>query len=207
MKKRFQLISLFCNSQLLDVLRANWPLVLGICLIMIAETGLTLLLPWPIRSMVDHVINHPDLRMNLTQDGLFTFILKSIRDIFIHPNFYFIFEGIGLLLFIYISNSALIYFENVSLARLGQRAILRLRENLFSHLINLPQDFFEKTKTGDLTSRIAQDTADVQDILESIITVLIRSLPTVIGIIVVSFMMDRIYSLTFFDYYSHSFSG
>ncbi|MEM5789686.1 MAG: ABC transporter ATP-binding protein, partial [Syntrophobacteraceae bacterium] len=61
----------------------------------------------------------------------------------------------------------------------------------------LPHSFFEKSRTGDLTSRIAKDPADIQDILESMITVFIRSIPTILGILFVSFMLDWIYSLTF----------
>ncbi|MDP1990436.1 MAG: ABC transporter ATP-binding protein, partial [Syntrophales bacterium] len=56
---------------------------------------------------------------------------------------------------------------------------------------------FEKAQTGDLTSRISKDTVDTQDILESFITIFIRSVPTVIGILIVSFTIDWIYAMTF----------
>jgi ATP-binding cassette subfamily B protein len=75
--------------------------------------------------------------------------------------------------------------------------VLQIRKNLFTQMITLPQSFFEKAKTGDLTSRISKDTADTQDILESFITIFVRSVPTVIGILIVSFSMDWIYALTF----------
>jgi ATP-binding cassette subfamily B protein len=98
---------------------------------------------------------------------------------------------------IYLSNSILLYLQNVSLAKLGQQVVLRIRENLFSQLISLPASFFEQRKTGDLTSRISKDTAEVQDLLESILTISVRSLPTVMGILIVSFVLDWIYALTF----------
>jgi ABC-type multidrug transport system fused ATPase/permease subunit len=87
-------------------------------------------------------------------------------------------------------NSILVYFQNISLSQLGQKVVLQIRKNLFTQMITLPQSFFEKAQTGDLTSRISKDTADTQDILESFITIFVRSVPTVIGILIVSFTID-----------------
>lgn len=186
------------TSQLYLALKAQWPWVLAVSLSLILQTGLTLVQPWPIRSMIDHVIKNPDQgHKSAAGDSLFQFIVSSAEG-FIHSGqFEFLYDGIGLLLIFLVSNAVLLYLQNLSLARLGQEVVLYIRENLFSQLISFPHSFFEKARTGDLTSRISKDTADVQDILESLLTIFVRSIPTIIGILVVSFALDWIYATTF----------
>ena len=120
-----------------------------------------------------------------------------MKGFFYSQDFDFLYKGVGILLAIHLINSILLYFQNISLSRLGQQVVLHIRKNLFAQMMTLPQSFFEKAQTGDLTSRISKDTADTQDILESFITIFVRSVPTVIGILIVSFTIDWIYALTF----------
>ena len=116
---------------------------------------------------------------------------------FYSQDFDFLYKGTGILLAIYLINPILLYFQSIFLSRLGQQVVLHIRKNLFAQMIALPHSFFEKAQTGDLTSRISKDTADTQDILESFITIFVRSVPTMVGILIVSFSIDWIYALTF----------
>jgi ATP-binding cassette subfamily B protein len=178
--------------------RRHWKAALLVAAAMAGQTLLTLAQPWPLRSMIDHVVKNPAEAHDLAaRYNLMEFILVSVRGFVQEDRFHFLFQGIFLLALIYCGNALLLYVQNTALASLGQRVVLTIRERLFSHLVALPHNYFEKARTGDLTSRISKDTADAQDILESILTVLIRSLPTIVGILVVSFTMDWIYALTF----------
>lgn len=185
------------SAQLIQAVRRHWPLAVLVAAAMAGQTLLTLAQPWPLRSMIDHVVANPSDGSLMNRYSLMQFIAVSVRGFFREDRFHFLFRGIFLLALIYGGNAVLLYVQNTALASLGQRVVLTLRERLFSHLVALPHSFFEKARTGDLTSRISKDTADAQDILESVLTVLIRSLPTVVGILVVSFTMDWIYALTF----------
>ncbi len=185
------------NSQLHLALRAYWPLVLLVSLNMLAQAGLTLVQPWPIRTMIDHVVENPTHAHGTAGWDLFRFVVSSVNGFLTSSDFDFLFKGIGILLIICLLSSILLYFQNIILARLGQKAVLYIRQNLFSQLIFFPHSFFEKAQTGDLTSRIFKDTAEVQDIVESLITLVVRSVPTVLGILVVCFALDWVYALTF----------
>ncbi|MBC7359392.1 MAG: ABC transporter ATP-binding protein [Desulfacinum sp.] len=185
-------------TQLASAVRRHWKAALLVAAAMAGQTLLTLAQPWPLRSMIDHVVKNPAEAHDLAaRYNLMEFILVSVRGFVQEDRFHFLFQGIFLLALIYCGNALLLYVQNTALASLGQRVVLTIRERLFSHLVALPHNYFEKARTGDLTSRISKDTADAQDILESILTVLIRSLPTIVGILVVSFTMDWIYALTF----------
>ena len=187
----------FRSSQLYLALKAHRRLVLVVCITMVAQTGLTLVQPWPIRMMIDHVVENPSHQDIAAKYDLLRFIVSTMKRFFYSQDFDFLYKGVGILLAIHLINSILLYFQNISLSRLGQRVVLYIRKNLFAQMMTLPQSFFEKAQTGDLTSRISKDTADTQDILESFITIFIRSVPTVIGILIVSFTIDWIYALTF----------
>ncbi|TSA45821.1 MAG: ABC transporter ATP-binding protein [Deltaproteobacteria bacterium] len=186
------------SSQIYLALKANRLLVLLVSITMIAQTGLILVQPWPIRMMIDHVVTNPSHNQDITvQYDLLRFIVSAMKGLFYSKDFDFLYKGVGILLAIHLINSILLYFQNISLSRLGQQVVLHIRKNLFAQMMILPQSFFEKTQTGDLTSRISKDTADTQDVLESFITIFVRSVPTVIGILIISFAIDWIYALTF----------
>ena len=199
MKDRFLKWNIrFRSSQLYLALKAHRLLVLIVSLTMVAQTGLILVQPWPIRMMIDHVVANPDQGHDMAvKYGLLRFTFSTIKGFFYSQDFDFLYKGVGILLAIHLINSILLYFQNISLSQLGQKVVLQIRKNLFTQMITLPQSFFEKAQTGDLTSRISKDTADTQDILESFITIFVRSVPTVIGILIVSFSIDWIYALTF----------
>lgn len=184
----------FRSSQLYLALKAHRRLALMVCITMIAQTGLTLVQPWPVRTMIDQVVANPG--PGLASEAKYN-LIRCIVSTVGSPNYDFLYQGAAILLGIHLMSSILLYFQNISLSRLGQQVVLHVRKNLFAQMITLPQSFFEKAQTGDLTSRISKDTTDTQDILEAFITIFVRSVPTVIGILVVTFTMDWIYALTF----------
>ena len=187
------------RSQIWQAARRNWVLVLVVVGSLIGQTAMTLLQPWPVKSIIDQIIREVPSAGSVTgtQVGLVHFILGSIQEFVTGNEFDFLYKGIGLLALIILFNSLFLYLQNIYLTRLGQRVTLEVRTRLFSHLINLPHRFFEESRSGDLTNRISKDTAELQAILESFIIIAVRSLPTILGILIVAFTLDWIYALTF----------
>ncbi len=64
---------------------------------------------------------------------------------------------------------------------LGERVAADLRRRLYDHLLTLDQAFFEKTRTGELVSRLAADTELVQTVVGSTLSVAVRSCVTLLG--------------------------
>lgn len=187
----------FLSSQLFQALKSHKLLLGFAALTMALQSVLTLLQPWPIRALIDHVVENPTQQHGTAGWDLLRFIVSSMTAVASSKEFAFIYINVGFLLLIYVSNSFLLYVQNISMTKLGQKVVLKIREITFSQLISMPHSFFEKVRTGDLTSRISKDAADSQDILESLMTITVRSIPTVVGILVVSFSLDWIYALTF----------
>jgi ATP-binding cassette subfamily B protein len=64
---------------------------------------------------------------------------------------------------------------------LGERAIAALRDLLYSRIIRLDVAFYERTRVGELISRLGTDTEVVQTLIGSSISIALRSAVTVVG--------------------------
>jgi ATP-binding cassette, subfamily B, bacterial MsbA len=54
------------------------------------------------------------------------------------------------------------YFSTYLMARIGQAAVLRLRRDLYSHLLNQSASFFERHRTNYLVSRLVSSAAAIE---------------------------------------------
>ena len=64
---------------------------------------------------------------------------------------------------------------------LGERVVADLRRDLYAHLLTLDQAFYERTRVGELTSRLGTDTELVQTVVSSSMSVALRSVVTAVG--------------------------
>jgi ATP-binding cassette subfamily B protein len=64
---------------------------------------------------------------------------------------------------------------------LGERVIADLRERLFQHLLTLDMAFFERTRSGELVSRLSADTELLRSVVGSTVSVALRSFVTFSG--------------------------
>ena len=72
------------------------------------------------------------------------------------------FDGVlrfaGLLVVLYIASFIATYVQTQTMGSVGRRVLFALRNTLFTKLQELPLDFFNQNKAGDLISRINNDT-------------------------------------------------
>ncbi len=82
-------------------------------------------------------------------------------------------------------------FSSWLMAEISQRALKRLRRELFGHLQTLPMDFFERNPSGELMSRLTNDIDAVNQAVAQNITSLLASVLSMVGILVAMFVLDR----------------
>ena len=88
MKDRFKNWSIdFRSSQLYLALKAHRRLVLVVCITMVAQTGLVLVQPWPIRMMIDHVVENPSHQDITAKYDLLQFHSFHNERVFLLPGF------------------------------------------------------------------------------------------------------------------------
>ncbi len=146
----------------LGSLRLMWPFVkphralaLGWLLFLGLSSSASLALPMAFRHIIDQGFGHSSLSViNSTFIALF---------------------GVALVLAI---ATAARYF---CIALLSERALASLRKTLYAHLIRLDVGFFERSRVGELISRLTADTEVVQALIGSGISVALRSAVMLVG--------------------------
>jgi len=81
------------------------------------------------------------------------------------------------------------FFYTIVSTRLGLRTVTRLRQKIYSHLLELPALFFTGQKAGDLSSRVTSDVGSIQYMLTGGLVSLVRAVLTLIG---AAFLMVRL---------------
>ena len=71
--------------------------------------------------------------------------------------------------------SILRYLQLLRLAGLAMRSVRRLREQVYGHVLRLPMAFFDKAITGQLVSRVTNDTEAVKTLYIQVLFVMLDS--------------------------------
>jgi ATP-binding cassette subfamily B protein len=87
----------------------------------------------------------------------------------------------GILLLMYITAFIVNYAQMRMMGGIGQRMLFSLRNSVFNKLQELPLDFFNQNKAGDLISRINNDTDRVNQFFSQSLMQFIGSLITMTG--------------------------
>lgn len=90
----------------------------------------------------------------------------------------------GLLLVMYVLAFAVNYAQMRMMGGIGQRMLFSLRNSVFNKLQELPLDFFNQNKAGDLISRINNDTDKVNQFFSQSLMQFIGSLITMTGAVI-----------------------
>jgi ATP-binding cassette subfamily B protein len=85
------------------------------------------------------------------------------------------------LLAVYLVTLAASYIQTLALGGVGRRVLFDLRNNLFAKLQELPAAFFNQNKSGDLISRINNDTDKLNQFIGQALMQLMRSSFIVVG--------------------------
>lgn len=135
--------------------KPHWLLAVGWLLFLATSSGATLVLPLAVRHVIDQGFSDANA--------------AAINEIFLGL------FGVALVLAF---ATAARYF---CITLLGERALASLRERLYAHVVKLDVGFFERSRVGELISRLGTDTEVVQALVGSGISVALRSLVMLLG--------------------------
>ena len=103
-------------------------------------------------------------------------------DNYVQPkNYHGVLVFSGILLAMYITAFVVNYAQMRLMGGIGQRMLFSLRNSVFNKLQELPLDFFNQNKSGDLISRINNDTDKVNQFFSQSLMQFIGSLITMTG--------------------------
>jgi ATP-binding cassette subfamily B protein/ATP-binding cassette subfamily C protein/ATP-binding cassette subfamily B multidrug efflux pump len=82
------------------------------------------------------------------------------------------------------------YGQLVRLAGLAMRSVQRIRESVYGHVLRLPMRFFDGAITGQLVSRVTNDTEAVKSLYVQVLFVMLDSVVTLAGMLAVMAWLD-----------------
>ena len=167
------------------ILAYFWPhvrpyrgLICGSLLALFAEVGFRLLEPWPLKFVFDQIIGSSSRRRwgrlpgTESMDSMTLLALAAIAVVLI--------TGLRALAS---------YWQTIGFAQIGNRALTKVRNQLYRHVQYLSLSFHTKAKTGDLVVRMMNDVGMLQDVAVTALFPLLAKLLIVAGMIGLMFWM------------------
>jgi ATP-binding cassette subfamily B protein len=150
-------------------LKTLWPfvrrqrgLLVAWLVALAASSAATLSLPVAVRRMIDEGFTSAD-----SIDSTFLLLFAVIAVLALATGLRFFFVSL-----------------------LGERVVADLRQRLYAHILTLDPAFFERTRSGELVSRLSADTELLRSVVGSSISVALRSFVMVLGSIAMLFVTD-----------------
>lgn len=92
-----------------------------------------------------------------------------------------VFYYAALMVVFYLVSSALSYVLSVLMIHISRKVVYKMREDVFTHLMELPVGYFDTHQTGDIISRISYDIDTVNTSLANDLVQILTTLITVVG--------------------------
>ena len=157
----------------------QWPLLMISGIALLADVGLRVLEPWPLKIIFDEVLiparsfDPHGLSGLATLDPVMLLTAAAISVV----------AMAGL-------RAITAYWSTVSLAIVGSRVMTQVRNRLYQHLQRLSLRYHSQARSGDLIVRVSSDASRLQEILLTAALPLLVSLLTLAGMVVVMAWID-----------------
>ena len=167
------------------ILKYFWPharqyraLIAGSLAALFAEVGLRLLEPWPIKFVFDYIIAGQS-KWNALPEFLAAFDATSLLTL----------AAVAVVAFTAVRALAA-YWQTIGFALVGQRALAKVRAQLYRHVQYLSLSFHTTARTGDLVVRMMGDVAMLQDVAVTAFLPLLAKGLMVTGMIGLMFFLN-----------------
>ncbi|MDI3323162.1 ABC transporter transmembrane domain-containing protein [Pontibacterium granulatum] len=103
-------------------------------------------------------------------------------------------QALGILLGLYLVTQVaaawLRYKQTMHFTTMALNAVQDIRQRAFKHVLNLPMAYFDHARTGQLVSRITNDTEAIKDLYVQFLSVVMSNLILLVGILIAMALLD-----------------
>jgi len=138
--------------------RPHRALILLALVALAVAAGASLLLPVAARQVIDHGFGHREA-LHLARSFVELFAVTLVMGLASASRYYLV-------------------------TWIGERVVADVRNKVFSHVLSLSTEFFERVRTGELLSRMSADTTLVQTVVGSSASFALRSIVMALGALV-----------------------
>lgn len=161
-------------------LRERWPLVVAAALALACGIAVELLLPWPLKIVVDHVL----LQRPLPE------AYAVLAPVVALPSMAALAVLAGAIAVLALLAGTFAYLQSFLAARIGFEVVHAVRVELFSRLVRHSLAFHARTSSGELLTRIGTDAVTIRDVFADWIVKAVGDALLIAGSLVVLFAMD-----------------
>ena len=153
---------------------------------MLVETAMSLAAPWPLKIIIDNVVNHHKLT------GWFTWMDRVFPGE--NKMQFAAVAAISVMLMAAIGSLAS-YFDSYFTESVAQYVSNNLRGRIYHHLQRLSLEYYDTHQTGKLLSTITSDVSTIQDFAASSLMNIIVDLLTIVGMLGIMFYLNAAFTL------------
>ncbi|MFL2630599.1 MAG: ABC transporter ATP-binding protein [Thermodesulfobacteriota bacterium] len=102
------------------------------------------------------------------------------------------FQILFLIFGIFIFSSLFSYILNIT----GQKIMYKIRETLFSHILKLPQNFFDKNDVGKITTRVTNDINALNEFYTNVLVQFVKDFLVIVGVLIIMTTFNLFLTLT-----------
>ena len=174
------------RQQFASLLKPHWRLLSLALLAVLGETVADLLDPWPLKVIVDNLLQSKPL-----PDWLNRFVESAAGD----DKFSVLNFAVGAVALIAIVGAVSSYCEKRLTTSVGQWVMHDLRRALYHHIHQLSLAEHDERRTGDLITRVTSDIEAVQDFITSALLGMLVNALTLAGMVAVMFYYNWRFAL------------
>jgi len=160
------------ETKLLSYAKPYWYLFVLAIAIVLVSTYVEIMPPRIVKDAIDSYINN----QNIPVDDRIAGVIKA-----------------GILFLIVLILRFFLNYGNIYLTSyLGAKIVYDIRRDLFNHVMRLPMSFFDKNPSGRITTRIVNDTQNVQEFFTTVVTSIIKDIFLLGGIIISLIQLSKV---------------
>jgi subfamily B ATP-binding cassette protein MsbA len=169
-----------------QLMRPYWKALSIAGIAVIGETLTDVLEPWPVKVVVDSVLQSKPLK---------GWVGDAVLKVFGHNAFAVLNFAVAAVVLIAVLGAISSYVESYFTNSVGQWVAHDLRRMIYHHIQRLSLTEHHESRTGDLISRVTKDTDAVQEFINSALLGIFVDLLTLGGMIGVMFYLDWRFTL------------
>src|ERR1041384_782695 len=168
------------------LIRPHWK-ALTIAFIAVAvESIADLMEPWPIKIVLDYVIGSKPAP---------EWLASLIESVFGQNKFAVLDFAALAVVAIAVLGAIASYSEKYLTTKVAQWVMHDLRQTLYHHVQRLSLSFYDRTRTGDLITRVTSDIEAIQDFVQNALLGIVVDILTLVGMLGVMFYLNWQFTL------------
>jgi ATP-binding cassette subfamily B protein len=172
--------------RIVNLVRPHWKALTIALVAVLGETLTDILEPWPIKIVVDNILQSKKLPAVLSE---------LVTGLFGHNTYAIVNFAVAAVAAIAVVGAVSSYFEKYLTTSVSQWVGHDLRRTLYHHIQRLSLAEHDEARSGDLITRVTSDIEAVQDFINSALLGMLVNVMTLVGMIGVMFYLNWRFTL------------